>query len=196
MLDLARGYFRRTVFRTYRFLKHPRKLRRSRFMRWFARHFLDKHVWRPTQHTLAGGMAVGLFVMMQLIPGQMPLAILLAAALRVNIPIAVIACWISNPATFVPIGWFEKEVGDWVLSFFGDPFGHFIDSIVEESGAKGLRFARSMYLGGVISGALLAPVGYLVTWAGWGWFGKWVTKRHRKQHPDTTATAQKGDPAS
>ncbi|HRH95171.1 MAG TPA: hypothetical protein PLB55_04520, partial [Prosthecobacter sp.] len=62
MLTLARGWFRRSIFKTIRFLKHPRKLRDRPVMRWFARHFLDKQVWKPTQHTLAGGTAVGMFI--------------------------------------------------------------------------------------------------------------------------------------
>ena len=68
-------HYRRIVFRLYRRFRHPRILKRNRFMHWFARHFLDKTVWKPTRHTFAGGLAVGLFVMMLVIPGQMPLAI-------------------------------------------------------------------------------------------------------------------------
>lgn len=68
MLDLARGYFRKSVFKTYRFLKHPRRLKGNALLRWFSRHFLNKRVWKPTQHTFAGGMAVGFFVTLQLFP--------------------------------------------------------------------------------------------------------------------------------
>ena len=71
-------HYRRIVLRLYRRFRHPRILKNNRFMRWFARHFLDKTVWKPTRHTFAGGLAVGLFVMMLVIPGQMPLAVLLA----------------------------------------------------------------------------------------------------------------------
>jgi hypothetical protein len=40
MLEIARGYFRKTVFKTYRLFKHPRRLKQNRFLRWFSRHFL------------------------------------------------------------------------------------------------------------------------------------------------------------
>ena len=119
MVDFVNGYFRRSIFKAYRFLKHPRKLKQSPTMRWFARHFLDKHVWKPTQHTFAGGMAVGLFVTVQLLPIQMPTAAILAAVFRVNIPIALILCWASNPATLAPIAWVENMLGTWLMHHHG-----------------------------------------------------------------------------
>ena len=112
MLTLARGWFRRSVFKTIRFLKHPRKLRQSHSRRWFARHFLDKRVWKPTQHMLAGGMAVGMFITLQLLPIQMPTAVILAALFRVNIPIALALCWVSNPVTvpFMAVSYTHLDV--------------------------------------------------------------------------------------
>jgi hypothetical protein len=168
MLDIVRGQFRKIVFKTYRYLKHPRRLKHNALLRWFARHFLDKRVWKPTQHTFAGGMAVGLLVTMQLLPGQMPLAIILAAACRVNIPIAVAVCWLSNPATFVPIGVFEKEVGERILQFFGDPTAHWISLIQSEGLRTGVAYAHQMFIGGLVIGALLAPAGYVLTYVLWG----------------------------
>jgi len=104
MLIRLRSWFRRSVFQTYRFLKHPRKLRQRPVMRWFARHFLDKQVWKPTQHTFSGGMAIGWFITLQLLPIQMPTATILCALFRVNIPIALAICWVSNPVTVMLIG--------------------------------------------------------------------------------------------
>src|SRR4051794_40050675 len=116
-------HYRRLVLRLYRRFRHPRVLKANRFKRWFARHFLDKRVWKPTRHTLAGGLAVGVFVMMLVIPGQMPLAVLLAAVLRVNIPIAILACCIVNPVTMAPVAWWEIKFGNAIVRFvgLGDP---------------------------------------------------------------------------
>jgi uncharacterized protein len=176
MLDLATGYFRKSVFKTYRFLKHPRRLKKNALLRWFSRHFLHKRVWKPCQHTVAGGMAVGCFVTLQLFPGQMPLAIVLAAAFRVNIPVALAVCWLSNPATFVPIGMFEKQIGEWLLSFVGDPSVAWLASMENQHIARGLAYARYMYAGGLVGGAILAPVSYVVTYALWSLVA-WFTPR-------------------
>jgi uncharacterized protein (DUF2062 family) len=170
-------HYRRLVLRLYRRFRHPRVLKANRFKRWFARHFLDKTVWKPTRHTLAGGLAVGLFVMMLVIPGQMPLALLLAALLRVNIPIAIVACWITNPVTMAPVAWWEIKFGNAIvrLTGLGDPPPLHWDELkamfdlvtnwksLGEFFAKLKPWTASLYVGGAVLGALLAPVGYVVS---------------------------------
>jgi uncharacterized protein (DUF2062 family) len=188
-------HYRRIVIRLYRRFRHPRLLKNSRGMRWFARHFLDKSVWRPTRHTFAGGLAVGLFVMMLVIPGQMPLALLIAALLRVNIPIAVVACWVTNPVTMAPVAWWEVEFGNWLIRLTGlgdpPPLGwHEIKAMTEmvsswstlwEFFAKLKPWAGSLYLGGVVLGGLLAPVGYAVSYLLWDLL---LTLTHRRVKDD------------
>lgn len=176
MVARARGYIRRAIFRTYRRLKHPRHLKQSPALRWFAQHFLDKYVWRPTQHTMSGGMGVGVFVSAQLLPGQMPLAIILAAMLRFNIPTAVAVSWLSNPVTFAPIGLLEKKIGDWVQSWYGNPTLGAIEQVASDNVAKGVQFAQSMYLGGILLGLALVPVAYVLTWLTWEGVHRWSVK--------------------
>ncbi len=192
MLDLARGYFRRSVFKTYRYFKHPRRLKQSAFLRWFSRHFLDKTVWRPTQHTLAGGLAVGLFVMMQLVPGQMLFAVVVAALLRVNIPMAVLGSWITNPFTMPFAAVFQLIFGKWILDFFGYPTPHLppwseLHSVLasfhatSEEDWKGLGqvlglqsgkdwwiLVRTIYSGGIVAGIAFAIAGYALSYFSWG----------------------------
>lgn len=171
MLIKARAWFRRSVFQTYRFLKHPRRLRERPVMRWFARHFLDKQVWKPTQHTFAGGLSIGAFITMQLLPIQMPSATILAAVFRVNIPIALAMCWLSNPVTMplmVPI---EYAVGKWCLAFYTTvpttPFPtHLPDSAVEAWMVL-REHAPVMLFGGIVLGAVFAVLGYLGAWSAW-----------------------------
>ncbi|TLD71436.1 DUF2062 domain-containing protein [Phragmitibacter flavus] len=170
--------YRKFVLQLYRRLRHPRMLKQSRVMRWFARHFLVKSVWKPTRHTFAGGTAVGLFVGALLIPGQMPLAALICGIFRVNIPIAIVICWMSNPVTFAPIAWWEINLGNWLMEVFH--FGEVVPLRWSEltamaRGADDLwsffgdvkPWAGSLYLGGVVAGLLLMPVGYLVVFALW-----------------------------
>lgn len=167
MLDIARGYFRKSLFKTYRYLKHPRRLKGNSLLRWFSRHFLDKRVWKPTQHTLAGGVAIGCFLTVQLIPVQMPLAVLLCAAFRVNIPVALALCWVSNPATVVPIGIIEHRIGEWVLGLVGDPGASWVASFGNDKIAAGIAYARYMFTGGIVGGAVLIPIAYVITWVLW-----------------------------
>lgn len=171
MWHYARGWFRRSVFKTIRFLKHPRKLRQRPAMRWFARHFLDKRVWKPTQHTFSGGVAVGTFITLQLLPIQMPAATILSAIFRVNIPIAIALCWLSNPFTLVFIAWVEYVIGKWFLAFYTTvpttPFPtHLPDSMVD-AWIVLKEHAPVVLVGGIILGALAAPLSYAASWFTW-----------------------------
>ncbi|MBE7493938.1 MAG: DUF2062 domain-containing protein [Verrucomicrobiaceae bacterium] len=171
MLIKARAWFRRSLFQTYRFLKHPRKLRDRPVMRWFARHFLDKRVWRPTQHTFAGGMALGTFITLQLLPIQMPTATILAALFRVNIPIALVMCWVSNPVTVPFLVAAEYAVGKWFLALYTTvPTTPFPDHLPESAVEAWLvlkEHAPVMLIGGLVLGAISALVAYVGTWGAW-----------------------------
>ena len=50
------------------------------------------------------------------IPGQTPLVLFAALMLRVNLPLAAISVWISNPLTFVPIFYFAYRIGAAMLN--------------------------------------------------------------------------------
>jgi uncharacterized protein (DUF2062 family) len=184
MVDLAKGYFRRTVFKTYRFFKHPRKLKQSGIMRWFARHVLAKHVWKPTQHTLAGGMAVGSFITLQLLPIQMPSAAILAAIFRVNIPIAIVMCWVSNPVTLAALVPLEYQVGKWALAWLTEvPSTPFPTELPHDIAGMWLALrehAPVMLFGGVVIGAISAPIAYIATYLSWSFLGNWNEKRHQR----------------
>lgn len=183
MVEYAKGWFRRSIFKTYRFFKHPRKLKKRPVMRWFARHFLDKRVWRPTQHTFAGGMAVGTFITLQLLPIQMPSAAILAAVFRVNIPIAIAMCWVSNPVTMAALVPLEYQVGKWALALMTHvPSTPFPTKFPDDIAAMWLALrehAPVMLFGGVILGALLTPVSYILTYGIWGGVDQW--NKYRRQ---------------
>ncbi len=192
LLDHSRGLFRRTVFRTYRLLKHPRLLKASASRRWFARHFLDKRVWKPTQHTLAGGVAVGLLVSMQLLPMQMPAAAILAAVFRVNIPVAIVMCWLSNPVTIPALVPLEYALGKWVLSWISSvpatPFPRELPHSLAESWLTLKEHAPVMLFGGLLLGGALAPLGYAVAFASWSGLQSW-RRRRREQRETATPPA-------
>lgn len=187
MLEFAKGYFRRTVFKTYRFFKHPRKLKTSPTMRWFARHFLDKRVWKPTQHTFSGGMAVGTFITLQLLPIQMPAATILAAIFRVNIPIAIAMCWVSNPVTMAVLVPLEYQVGKWVMDLIGDvpttPFPTKFPDDVMEMWLAMREHAPVMLFGGLVLGAVLIPISYIITYVSWGVVERWNKFRRQPTLP-------------
>jgi len=78
----------------------------------------DPNIFHLTRRSAAGGVAVGLFLAFIPLPGQMLLAVLLALLLRVNMPLAIVCVWLSNPLTIAPLFFFAYKTGGWLL---GEP---------------------------------------------------------------------------
>jgi uncharacterized protein (DUF2062 family) len=72
-------------------------------------------LWRINRHSIARGVAIGLFLAFVPLPIQMLLAALLAILFSANLPIAVALTWITNPFTFLPINYFIYKVGQRLL---------------------------------------------------------------------------------
>lgn len=82
--------------------------------RWLQplRHWLHHpNLWHLNRHSVAGGIALGLFC--GLIPGpfQMVGAALLAMWLRVNLPLALVSTLYTNPLTIVPLYLLAYRIG-------------------------------------------------------------------------------------
>lgn len=86
-----------------------------------ARLLEDPFLLHLNRRSVAGGVAVGLFVAFLPMPGQMVVAALLAVLLRVNLVISVVLVWVSNPLTIPPMFYFAYVVGTWLL---GSPVVH------------------------------------------------------------------------
>jgi len=105
-------------------------LRNGRVHHLLGDRLFHQHVWGFDQRSVAGGLALGLFIAFTpTIPFQMLLCAVGAILFRVNLSIAVAAIWITNPLTAVPVyvaasrvGRFLCEhtrIGEMTWAFFG-----------------------------------------------------------------------------
>jgi uncharacterized protein len=150
----------RLVRKSYRMLKH-RRLRDRPWWRAMTKPLFDRALWIPCRDTVAAGLAIGCFFSMILVlPGQMLFASVVAMRFRVNVPFAVLACFISNMFTNLPIGLVQVAMGDWMRKTLG----------IKVPGFEGVQIsplgvdvnAASFLLGMIVSGVLLAMAAYPV----------------------------------
>jgi hypothetical protein len=91
-------------------------MRQSFLYRVFGKGILARDLWHFDARSLAGGASLGLFIAFTpTIPFQMLLACVGALYFRVNLPIALLACWVTNPLTAVPIYMTAWRIGHFLL---------------------------------------------------------------------------------
>ena len=99
----------RRFFRKFAFKRH--EVSNQWFMTPF-RHLLHDHrLWGVQRRWVVPAFATGLFVAFLPFPGHMLIGSLAALMLRINIPVAALATWASNPLTVGPIFYFSYQVG-------------------------------------------------------------------------------------
>lgn len=98
-----------------RYLPDPHRVKNHRSLRVFGDLLHNPNLWHLTRQSVSGAVAIGLFVAFVPLPIQMPLAAILAIALRMNLPISVIVVWVSNPLTMAPLFYSGYKLGEWML---------------------------------------------------------------------------------
>ncbi len=146
----------------------PERLRGGHIHQLLGERLFHRDIWRINRRSIAGGLSLGLFIAFTpTIPFQMLLSALGAIWFRVNFPIAIAACWVTNPFTAVWIYLMEYRLGKAVMEKLPDIF--FVVSEFENIGAFRRIFSHATYvwIGGTIFGllaALLAYAGIQILW--------------------------------
>ncbi len=105
---MPRKYFRK-------YLPTHASIREHRWLGRFGGLLHHPNLWHLNRHSVAGGVAVGLFS--GLVPGplQMLTAALLAIPLHMNLPVALLMTLYTNPLTIVPLYLLAYEYGNLLL---------------------------------------------------------------------------------
>jgi uncharacterized protein (DUF2062 family) len=134
----------RRFFRKFAFKRHHMS------QQWFMtpfRHLLHDHrLWGIRRQCVVPAFATGLFVAFLPFPGHMLISALAALALRINIPVAAVTTWVSNPLTVGPMFYFAYRLGVVILDLPPQPF----------------EMELSLDLGSVLLGSAAALLGYIV----------------------------------
>ncbi|MEX0607668.1 MAG: DUF2062 domain-containing protein [Halofilum sp. (in: g-proteobacteria)] len=127
----------------------------------------DPNLWNLNRRSVSGGIAIGVLIAWLPLPAQMAAAALLALSLRVNLPLAVIATWISNPLTMAPMYWSGYSLGVRLLGERPPRSG--FEPSVQWFMAEFYRIWEPLLLGCLLLGALSAATAYALTRLLWRW---------------------------
>jgi uncharacterized protein len=163
-----------------RYMPTPASLRDRPWLRPFAALFSDPALWALTRRSSAKGFGAGIFCAFLPIPFQTLVAVAIALHMRINLPVAILAVFISNPVTMGPMLWGGYMVGAWILGTPAKPAGFefTFEWVWQEIG----RIWAPMLLGSVLLGLACALLSYLAIDMLWRWAAvRHFRKRRRKR---------------
>ena len=109
-----RNFFKRVLPRDHEIREHKQ-------LRFLGKILHDPNIFHITRRSAAGGAAIGLFVAFLPIPGHMLVAAILSIIFRVNLPLAVVLVWVTNPLTFAPYLFLAYKTGAHILNVPTEP---------------------------------------------------------------------------
>lgn len=149
----------RLVRSAFRSLRHPR-LRHRPWWQAISRPLFNRALWMPCRDTVATGFAIGLFFsMMPMIP-QSIFAAILAMRVKANVPMAMAACFVSNPFTNVPFWVAQIRLGQWLIDALSLPVPHFLAKAQMSLPGVGTMSVSNFIVGFVAMGLLMALAAY------------------------------------
>ncbi|MGI9235996.1 MAG: DUF2062 domain-containing protein [Woeseiaceae bacterium] len=147
----------RRFFRKFAFKRHHMS------DQWFMapfRHLLQDHrLWGIRRRCVVPAFATGLFIAFLPFPGHTLMGALSALALRINIPVAALSTWVSNPLTMGPLYYFAYRLGVNILNIPQKPFN--FELSIDWVTHTFVSIWQPMLLGSVLLGIAAAVVGYV-----------------------------------
>ncbi len=141
-------------------IKH---LRGTFLHRVLGERFFDARLWRWDRHGAALGLAIGAFFSALPVPLQSLPAAFFAVVFRVNVPAALMGCWITNPLTFPLFFYLQLVTGSYLLGRESLLEQFRTDSVMEL-----LKAAPAvLVVGGVVVGLVLGVVCYVLVVLGY-----------------------------
>lgn len=120
----------------------------------------EPRYWAVRRRTVVPAFALGLFVAFMPIPGHPLYAMLLALYLRINIPIAVVTTFVSNPLTMGPMYYSAFRLGQYLLGWQPVPFE--FEPTLTWLTERFVIVAQPLLLGALLLASAAALIGYVV----------------------------------
>ncbi len=157
-----------------KYLPSHEAVRHNRYIARFGTLLHHPNLWHLNRHSVAGGVAIGLFA--GLVPGpfQMLTATILAVPLRVNLPVALATTLYTNPLTIGPLYVIAYWIGTLFVHGDGTPLSHppgfdwsNLGAWLRASFDWMLSLGKPLAVGLVVLAVGLAIAGYAVVQLAW-----------------------------
>ena len=164
---MPRKFFRKN-------LPSHESVRNHRHIARFGGFLQHPNLWHLNRHSVAGGVAVGMFA--GLVPGpfQMLVAAPIAVVLRVNLPVALVTTFYTNPFTIGPLYVLAYLIGRLIIGANGTAFRAPPEMEWSQLGASfrtfmdwSLSLGTPLAVGLMALAVIMAALGYACVQIGW-----------------------------
>lgn len=127
----------------------------------------EPNLWHVNRYSASMAFFVGLFVAFMPIPGQMVMAVLLAVALRCNLPLSVGLVWITNPVTMPAMFYLAYRVGALIIDVPVQALEFELNWTWLQDSLGAIW--KPLLLGSVICGLFFGSLGFFIISMMWRW---------------------------
>lgn len=145
----------------------PAVLREIKLLRLMGDWIYEPNLWHVNRYSASMAFFVGLFVAFMPIPGQMVMAVLLAVALRCNLPLSVGLVWITNPVTMPAMFYLAYRVGALIIDVPVQALEFELNWTWLQDSLGAIW--KPLLLGSVICGLFFGSLGFFIISMMWRW---------------------------
>ncbi len=95
--------------------RHIQARRDEWYLRVFGHRLTDTRLWSMNRHSITAAFGAGLAISFIPLPVHLPLILIASIVWRLNVPVGIVATYMVNPFTMVPIYYGAYRVGAWLL---------------------------------------------------------------------------------
>jgi hypothetical protein len=151
----------------HRFLPDMGRLLQRPSLRWINIISHDPNLLHLNRHSVSLAVFIGIFCAFVPLPGQTIIAALMCFWLGANLPIGMMAIWISNPLTIAPMFYLTHRLGSFLLG--SEPVDFTVTLNWEWFSNIGAGILLPLVTGSLLCGIILASIGYFFILNLWRW---------------------------
>lgn len=170
----------------HRFLPDINRLLQRPSLRWMNSLAHDPNLLHLNRHSVSLAIFVGIFCAFIPLPIQTLIAVAMCFWLGANLPIGMMAIWISNPITIPPMFYLTHRLGSYLLST--DPVDFTVTLSWEWFSNLGAGVLMPLFVGSLLCGLIFASMGYFFILHLWRWkvVKKWEQRKNQRQNSGRT----------
>jgi uncharacterized protein len=146
---------------------HPSTLHERWYLRVFGPRITDPRLWSLQRRSVTSAFAAGLAICFVPLPVHVPLAVLLAVLLRVNVPTILATVFLVNPLTVFPVYYTAYRVGAALLGVERQRFAFHFSFDWLQNGLGPMW--KPFLVGCLVCATIAGTVGWIALETVWRW---------------------------